>query len=99
MKRIVILFALTAAVLCPLFAGSITAGEPRFSSSVSYTLKPANDETLLVCTSSGDIVLDKAVSANNSALWSVTSLSGAWRFIDRENGLALRAEGTRIEAG
>ena len=77
MKRIVILFALTAAVLCPLFAGSITAGEPRFSSSVSYTLKPANDETLLVCTSSGDLVLDKAVSANKSAVWSVTSLFGA----------------------
>lgn len=45
------------------------------------------------------VALKKAKSNAPTQLWTVTQLSGSWRFINPQSGNAIRMEGNRVELG
>lgn len=74
-------------------------GELKPDQSALYRVYAPEINKSLACNASGSAVLTAKSAEGTDAAWSVTSLSGAWRFINPESDMALRAEANRVTMG
>lgn len=79
---------------------SFIAAAASFDSNMLYRVT-ANAFKDLVLTETGpeSVAFRAAKDGATTQLWTVTSLSGSWRIINSESGMALRFEGNRLWLG
>lgn len=89
---------ISAITLCLICALGLQAAV-NFRPSAAYTVAPAKGKTVLTLQTAGGVPSLASPANDDQAGWAVTSLSGAWRFINRATGSALRAEGSKVLTG
>ncbi|MCM1347947.1 MAG: DUF4981 domain-containing protein [Firmicutes bacterium] len=88
------------ALLLIIFSGLTSLATVNFNPSATYSISATSKSGRLLAIDKGNsLQLVKESTESPNALWSVTSLSGAWRFINPSSGLALRADGTALLTG
>lgn len=94
-------FGSLLALICLLWGGMSHAQQKvSFDKDKLYKIVlKASTQYVVEETSPTTVGLKTDVPAATSQLWSVTSLSGSWRFINPQSDLALRCEGNRVELG
>ncbi len=93
----VALLGLLFAAICTTYA---SAAQQTFENDKLYKIVlKASTNHVITETSPSTVELKKAEENSNAQLWSITSLSGSWRFINSASQLAIRFEGDRVELG
>lgn len=92
---------LIAAILMSVFlTAGVYAQKATFNKDKLYRIELKTEKQYSIeQTGHGTVKLTKDADTSPSRLWHVTSLSGSWRFINAQSGLALRVEGDIVTLG
>ncbi len=99
-NRLAASFAFFIAAILTVGIGAANAANPTFDSNKLYkiVLKAATNRVVTE-TSPSTVALQVEEPNATSQLWTISNLSGSWRFINSASQLAVRFEGDRVELG